>query len=93
MGKPEKVEEYFLKSADTYKKKYTEQHPSYAKVTADLGNFYRMQGRYAEAETLLNKALNIRETTLGKSHPDFVRTQEDIAILYTGRRNAWKMRT
>jgi CHAT domain-containing protein len=94
MNKLEKVEEYFKLSADTYKRKYSEQHPSFAKVTADLGNFYRMQGRYAEAETLLNRALNIRETTLGTNHPDYVRSQEDLAILFwkTGKmENAYMM--
>lgn len=94
MNKLDKVEEYFKQSAETYKRKYSEQHPSFAKVTADLGNFYRMQGRYGEAETLLNKAMSIRETTLGVNHPDYARSMEDIAILYwkTGKmENAYMM--
>ena len=83
----DKVEPLLKTASDVYKKKYTEQHPSFAKVTADLGNFYRMQGRNAEAETLLNKALSVRESTLGVNHPDYARSQEDMAILYwkTGR--------
>lgn len=94
MGKLDKVEEYLKKSAETYKKKYSDQHPSFAKATADLGNFFRMQGKYAEAESNLNQALSIRESTLGPNHPDFVRSQEDMAILYwkTGRmENAYMM--
>jgi len=82
MGKLDLVEELLKKSAETYKKKLSEQHPSFAKVTADLGNFYRMRARYAEAESHLNKALSIRESTLGTTHPDYVRSQEDLAILY-----------
>jgi CHAT domain-containing protein/tetratricopeptide (TPR) repeat protein len=82
MGKPEKVEELLKKSKAIYKERYTEENIYYAKVTNDLGNFYRMNGRYEDAEKQLNKALNIRETLLGIKHPDYVRTQENLAILY-----------
>lgn len=82
MGKPEKVEELLKKAKAVYKEKFTEDNAYYAKVTNDLGNFYRMQARYEDAEKQLNKALNIRETLLGTKHPDYVRTQENLAILY-----------
>jgi CHAT domain-containing protein len=82
MGKNEKVEELFKKSKEVYKARYTDQNIYYAKVTNDLGNFYRMNGRYEEAEKQLNKALETRETLLGTNHPDYVRTQENLAILY-----------
>jgi CHAT domain-containing protein/tetratricopeptide (TPR) repeat protein len=82
MGKPEKVEELLKKSKAVYKEKFTEDNTYYAKVTNDLGNFYRLQARYEDAEKQLNKALHIRETLLGTKHPDYVRTQENLAILY-----------
>lgn len=82
MGKPEKVEELLKKSKAVYKERYTEDNIYYAKVTNDLGNFYRMNARYEEAEKQLNKALSIRETLLGTKHPDYVRTQENLAVLY-----------
>lgn len=82
MGKNEKVEELFKKAKEVYKKRYTEENIYFAKVTNDLGNFYRINGRYAEAETELNKALGIRQSLLGTNHPDYVRTQENLAILY-----------
>jgi CHAT domain-containing protein len=82
MGKPDKVEELFKKSKEIYKKRYTDQNIYFAKVTNDLGNFYRITGKYAEAEKELNKALSVRETLLGTNHPDFVKTQENLAILY-----------
>jgi CHAT domain-containing protein len=82
MGKPEKVEELLKKSKAVYKEKFTEDNIYYAKVTNDLGNFYRMNARFEDAEKQLNKALNIRETLLGTKHPDYVRTQENLAILY-----------
>jgi CHAT domain-containing protein/tetratricopeptide (TPR) repeat protein len=82
MGKPEKVEELLKKSKAVYKERFTEDNIYYAKVTNDLGNFYRMSARYADAELQLNKALSIRETLLGIKHPDYVKTQENLAILY-----------
>jgi CHAT domain-containing protein len=85
MGKPEKVEELLKKSKAVYKERFTEDNIYYAKVTNDLGNFYRMNARYEDAEKQLNKALNIRETLLGIKHPEYVKTQENLAILY------WKM--
>lgn len=82
MGKPDKVEELLKKSKSIYKEQYTEKNISYTKATNDLGNFYRMQLRYEEAEKELNKALDLRETLLGTSHPEYVKTQENLAILY-----------
>jgi len=82
MGKNEKVEELFKKSKEIYKKRYTEQNIYYAKVTNDLGNFYRITARYPEAEKQLDKALLIRGDLLGVNHPEYVKTQENLAILY-----------
>lgn len=82
MGKNDKVEELLKKSKEVYKKRFTDQNIYFAKVTNDLGNFYRMIGKYAEAEKELNKALAVRESLLGVNHPEYVRTQENLAILY-----------
>jgi len=82
MGKMDKVETILKGSMEIYKKRYTEQNIYYAKVANDLGNFYRVNARYAEAETQLTKALQIRETLLGVNHPQYVRSLEDVAILY-----------
>lgn len=82
MNKPEKVEELLKKAKAIYKEKFTEDNIYYAKATNDLGNFYRTSARYEDAEKQLNKALSIRETLLGIKHPDYVRTQENLAILY-----------
>src|SRR6185369_4769273 len=61
--------------------------PAYAKVISDLGNFYRYKTRYTEAEPWLEKALQIREESMGKDHPLFVQSEEDLAILQ------WKMKS
>lgn len=82
MKKEDKVEQMLKASAAIYKASLTERSPAYAKVISDLGNFYRYKGRYAEAATLLQQALEIREETLGDAHPLYVQSQEDLAILY-----------
>ncbi len=82
MGKMDKVEELFKKSLDIYKKRFTENNIYFAKVTNDLGNFYRLNRRYADAERELNKALSIRENLLGTSHPDYINSKENLAMVY-----------
>ena len=81
MNKLDKVEAYFKQSAQIYFDRFKE-GPNYAKVINDLGNFYRTQGRFAEAEENLTKSLTIRGTALDTNHPDYVKSQEDLAILY-----------
>lgn len=79
MNKLDKVEGYFVKSASVYK---TKNQIGYAKVLNDQGNFYRMQGRYDEAEQKLTESMNIRGTALDNNHPDYVKSEEDLGILY-----------
>lgn len=80
MNKLDKVEGYFQKSSDIYKSR--KQTPGYAKVLNDLGNFYRMQARYPEAEQKLIESLTLRAGVLDPNHPDYVRSEEDLGILY-----------
>jgi len=82
MNKLDKVQGYFNQSAAVYKSKFGAQSPNYAKVLNDQGNFLRMQERFAESEIKLNEALAIRNATLDENHPDLVRTQENLGILY-----------
>ncbi len=82
MKKEDRVEDMLKRSADIYKNTLGENGPAYAKVISDLGNFYRYKGRYADAEPLLQKVLQIREQSLGGTHPLFVQSQEDMALLY-----------
>jgi CHAT domain-containing protein len=82
MGKMDKVEAILKASMEIYKKRYTENNIYTAKVMNDLGNFYRINARYADAEAQLTKALTIREVLLGTNHPQYIRSLEDVAILY-----------
>jgi tetratricopeptide (TPR) repeat protein len=56
--------------------------PELATSLNRLGNLYQSQGRYGEAEPLLEKALELRRSLLGEKHPDFATSLNDLAALY-----------
>ncbi len=62
-------------------------HPDVATDLNNLAKVYRFQGRYAEAEPLLKRALAIFEKALGPEHPDVATSLENYAVLLrkTGR--------
>lgn len=49
----------------------------------------RDQNKYKEAASLLNEALQIREKSLGESHPAVAATLNNLAVLY-GKRGKYK---
>jgi len=60
------------------------EHPSVAESLNNLGEFYRFQGRYAEAEPLLGRSLAIWEEALGPEHPYVATNINNLALLYVG---------
>ena len=62
-------------------------HPSVAATLNNLALLYWAQGRYAEAEPLLKRALAIFEKALGPEHPNVAQSLENYAVLLrkTGR--------
>ena len=63
------------------------EHPHVATSLNSLSALYHAQGRYAEAEPLLNRSLAIREKMLGPEHPLVAQSLENYATLLraTGR--------
>lgn len=82
MGKHELVRDLLVQSGETYRKRFGDQNVYFAKVLNDLGNFYRQTGNYEGAEKQLTRAYEVRGNILESLHPDYIRTQEDLAILY-----------
>ncbi len=82
MGKHSQVEDLLISSANVYKKRFGENNIYFAKVVNDLGNFHRLTGGYDKAEKWLNKSFSIRKSLMSPTHPDYIKTQEDLAILY-----------
>lgn len=56
-------------------------HPDLATSQANLGALYKAQHRYEQAEPLLRSALEIREKTLGKEHPDYLKSLYELGEL------------
>ncbi len=60
------------------------EHPDVATSLNNLAALYQAQGRYAEAETLYERSLAIREKALGPEHPDVAQSLENYAALLRG---------
>jgi tetratricopeptide (TPR) repeat protein len=56
--------------------------PELADSLGSLGQLYYKQGRYLEAEPLLQKALALRKQLLGSNHPDIALSLNNLAGLY-----------
>jgi tetratricopeptide (TPR) repeat protein len=57
------------------------QHPDTATSLNNLAGLYRAQGKYAEAEPLYLRALEIREQQLGPQHPDTATSLHWLAFI------------
>ena len=51
-----------------------------------LGELYRRQGRNEEAERMFLRALQVKETALGRDHPDVATTLTNLGLLYVTER-------
>ena len=58
------------------------EHPDVTQSLDNLGEAYIAQGRYAEAEPLKNRSLEIREKVLGPNHLDVATSINNLANLY-----------
>src|SRR5437016_1313345 len=56
--------------------------PQVADPLHGLANLYSEQGKYAEAEPLYQRVLQIWEQTLGPQHPNAAYPLNNLAILY-----------
>jgi len=56
-------------------------HPGLAATLENLGRLELLEGRRDEARAQVLEAYRIRESTLGASHPDTVRTKELLALV------------
>ncbi len=72
--------DYFCKAAEI--QTVLELESDLASSLAWQGDLYRNQGRYAEAEPLLVRSLEIRERQLGVDHPNVATSLNNLALLY-----------
>ncbi len=65
-----------------YEQRVAIQDTAYASTVNRLASLYRSMGSYEKAEILYWQALNIRERSLGKKHPDYAVSLNNLALLY-----------
>jgi tetratricopeptide (TPR) repeat protein len=61
---------------------YTLAFPEAASLLNKMGHYLWDRGEFAEAEPLLEKALEMREQVLGAEHPDLAQSLNDLGVLY-----------
>jgi uncharacterized protein HemY len=71
----------FQKTLAARRRIWDANHPEIYETMNDLGVLYRIQGRYDDAEDLLNKALEGRRRKLGEEHPETLRSMNDLAVV------------
>jgi tetratricopeptide (TPR) repeat protein len=62
-------------------KVYGADHPEVATYLNNLALLYKSQGKYAEAEKLLSRALTICQQVLGNDHPHTQATQRLLDLV------------
>ena len=74
--------EALLKRALTIKENlFGAENVEWALTANNLGVLYREQGRHAESEKLLSRALASFESTLSEGHPNLVACRDNLAAL------------
>ncbi|MEI2740654.1 MAG: CHAT domain-containing tetratricopeptide repeat protein [Chitinophagaceae bacterium] len=58
--------------ADKVKRRYGEDHPTYAKALENFGDYYLSEREYENARSVFEKISAIREKTLGDKHKDYL---------------------
>jgi tetratricopeptide (TPR) repeat protein len=59
-----------------------EEHPDTIGTMGNLAALYAKQGKYAQAEPLSLKTLEVRRRVLGDEHPDTLRSMNNLGLLY-----------
>ena len=62
-----------------FKSSFGETYNLPSSLLHNLGESSRIRGKYAEAEAMDQQALQLRETVLGKDHPDTLRSMSSLA--------------
>ena len=63
------------------------EHPDTLASVNNLGALYRCEGKYADAEPLLKKALDGRSRVLGAEHPLTLLSMKELAVLRQSQRD------
>lgn len=76
------AEVIFIENRENTRKLFTEEHPNYSSVTAELGALYHDQGKYKEVKAIYAEAIDISLRVSGKKSLNYVLQINNMAYLY-----------
>lgn len=76
-----------LKQGQVWENTLGPNHPNVARSLFNLAALYHAQGKYAEAELLYKRSLEIRERLLGPSNSDVAQNRAKLAALQRAQKN------
>jgi tetratricopeptide (TPR) repeat protein len=79
LDKPQQVKEKTLLAAVTEASQWKPLDPRVAKAQEDLADYYSADGRYADAERVYQKTLELKEDMLGRANPAIIPAVDDVA--------------
>jgi len=80
-GRHERAEKQFMAALEDAEA-MGERNPRLAITLNLLGEAYRIQGKFLEAEPLFQRALTLGEQSLGKENPEFTKIVKNYAKLH-----------
>ena len=81
-GKFDIAEKYLKDAYMRIAMEHGEENISCAVILNSLGLLYKKQNKFERSLDAYQRALNVREGTLGEDHPDSIATRHNIAELY-----------
>jgi serine/threonine-protein kinase len=78
----DEAEAVLLENRQNIRKLFTEQHPTYSSVIAELGALYHDKGRFSEANDLYQEAIEISLQVSGNQSLNYVLQINNLAYLY-----------
>jgi tetratricopeptide (TPR) repeat protein len=77
--KPQAVKEKTLLAAVSDASQWKPLDPRVAQAHEDLADYYSAEGRYADAEKIYQKTLELKEDMLGRANPAIIPAVDDVA--------------
>ncbi len=82
VGNFQKSEEYLKDAYLRIAMEFGEENISAAVILNSMGLLYKKQGKFERSLDAYQRALKVREDSLGEDHPDCIATRHNIAELY-----------
>ncbi len=82
LARYEEAEAMFIENRRNTRKLFTEEHPIYSSVVAELGALYHDKGQFTKVKEIYEEAIEISEKTSGEKSTNYVLQINNLAYLY-----------